>query len=179
MLFVLRVAQALFLLFSVNLCWCEERRLFICYDYEHDIGFCYSPDDIHWHPKWIKVIPYFRLRNLGQRYGSGGFHSLNQASAYELLAHSSTGTRSKITFPSHCLGAQYGFTFYFITHLGFFSPFSHRITSLWPMDYSGVYNLARWSLLIHMGAISHSGVFSLARWSLLIHTGFHVPRVLV
>ena len=64
------------------------------------------------------------------RYGSGGFHSLNQATAYESPAHSSTGTRSEITFPSHCLGAQHGFTFYFTTHWGFFSPFPHGTTSL-------------------------------------------------
>ncbi|XBH82036.1 hypothetical protein VPH35_023878 [Triticum aestivum] len=64
------------------------------------------------------------------RYGSGGFRSLNQATAYESPAHSSTGTRSEITFPSHCLGAQHGFTFYFTTHWGFFSPFPHGTTSL-------------------------------------------------
>jgi hypothetical protein len=43
---------------------------------------------------------------------------------------SSTGTRSEITFLSHYLGAQHTFTFYFTTHWGFFSPFSHGTTSL-------------------------------------------------
>ncbi|KAK8937169.1 hypothetical protein KSP39_PZI012456 [Platanthera zijinensis] len=55
--------------------------------------------------------------------------SLNQATAYESPAHSSTDTQSEITFSSHCLGAH-GFMFYFTPRWGFFLPFPHSTTLL-------------------------------------------------
>nr|TKS00108.1 ORF44l [Populus alba] len=84
------------------------------------------------------------------RYGSGG--SLNQATAYESPAHSSTGTRSEPRAPP----------------------------TAWELTVSCSISLPDGVLFTlpsrYYFAIGHPGVFSLARWSLLIHTGFHVPH---
>ncbi|KAK7296154.1 hypothetical protein VNO77_50669 [Canavalia gladiata] len=80
--------------------------------------------------------------------------SLNQATAYESPAHSSTGTRSES--PAGLLPLLGSLRF----HVLFHSPMGVLFTL--PSRY--------------YFTIGHPGVFSLARWSLLIHTGFHVPH---
>ncbi|KAI5424419.1 hypothetical protein KIW84_030563, partial [Lathyrus oleraceus] len=79
--------------------------------------------------------------------------SLDQATAYELLAHSSTGTRSEPQLLPLLGSLRF--------HVLFHSPPGVLFT--FPSRY--------------YFTIGHPGVFSLARWSLLIHTGFHVPHV--
>lgn len=79
--------------------------------------------------------------------------SLNQATAYESPAHSSTGTRSSVESDFHCLWAN-GFMFYFTPLIGVLFTFPSR----------------------YWFAIGHTVVFSLTRWSSLIHMGFHVPH---
>ncbi|KAG9438555.1 hypothetical protein H6P81_021506 [Aristolochia fimbriata] len=61
------------------------------------------------------------------RYGSGGF--LNQATAYESPAHSSTGTRSEINSLLPLLGSS-RFHVLFHSPMGVLSPFPHGTTSL-------------------------------------------------
>ncbi|XLU98253.1 hypothetical protein S245_012593, partial [Arachis hypogaea] len=80
--------------------------------------------------------------------------SLNQATAYESPAHSSTGTRLE---PRAGLLPLLGSLRF---HVLFHSPMGVLFTL--PSRY--------------YFTIGHPGVFSLARWSLLIHTGFHVPH---
>ncbi|KAL2224040.1 UNVERIFIED_CONTAM: hypothetical protein Sindi_3083500, partial [Sesamum indicum] len=78
--------------------------------------------------------------------------SLNQATAYESPAHSSTGTRSEALLLPLLESLRF--------HVLFHSPMGVLFTL--PSRY--------------YFAIGHPGVFSLARWSLLIHTGFHVSH---
>ncbi|KAL8523968.1 hypothetical protein ACS0TY_013795 [Phlomoides rotata] len=78
--------------------------------------------------------------------------SLNQATAYESPAHSSTGTRSEPWLLPLLGSLRF--------HVLFHSPMGVLFTL--PSRY--------------YFAIGHPGVFSLARWSLLIHTGFHVSH---
>lgn len=78
--------------------------------------------------------------------------SLNQATAYESPAHSSTGTRSEPQLLPLLGSLRF--------HALFHSPPGVLFT--FPSRY--------------YFTIGHPGVFSLARWSLLIHTGFHVPH---
>ncbi|KAF3615058.1 Glutamine synthetase I [Capsicum annuum] len=78
--------------------------------------------------------------------------SLNQAIAYELPAHSSTGMRSERWLLPLLGSLRF--------HILFYSPMGVLFT------------LLSW----YYFAIGHPGVFNLARWSLLIHTGFHMPH---
>ncbi|PHT98307.1 hypothetical protein BC332_32776 [Capsicum chinense] len=78
--------------------------------------------------------------------------SLNQATAYESPAHSSTGTWSEPWLLPLLGSLRF--------HVLFHSPMG--VLFILPSRY--------------YFAISHPGVFSLARWSLLIHTGFHMPH---
>ncbi|CAN4128653.1 unnamed protein product [Withania somnifera] len=92
--------------------------------------------------------------NIGSRlaFATAPVGSLNQATAYESPAHSSTGTRSEPWLLPLLGSLRF--------HVLFHSPMGVLFTL--PSRY--------------YFAIGHPGVFSLARWSLLIHTGFHVPH---
>ncbi|KAG9438477.1 hypothetical protein H6P81_021583 [Aristolochia fimbriata] len=92
-----------------------------------------SPTDAFLHPTASadRLAPFiFGARALDQlAFATAPVGSLNQATAYESPAHSSTGTRSEINSLLPLLGSS-RFHVLFHSPMGFFSPFPHGTTSL-------------------------------------------------
>ncbi|XLU30593.1 hypothetical protein S245_066659, partial [Arachis hypogaea] len=102
------------------------------------------------HPSFILVID----RSPRLAFATAPVVSLNQATAYESPAHSSTGTRLEPRAGLLPLLGSLRFHVLFHSSMGVLFTLPSR----------------------YYFTIGHPGVFSLARWSLLIHTGFHVPH---